>query len=53
VLERFLSVRSGAETGRWTDWYRGDKKVKVKTLLDLTRKTRRRATTPPEKQRWE
>jgi hypothetical protein len=49
ALERFLSARKDAATGKWKDWYRGDKKVNVKTLLDLTRKARRGASIPPKK----
>ncbi|MCH5374776.1 MAG: glycosyl hydrolase 115 family protein, partial [Planctomycetes bacterium] len=43
ALERLLTVREAAETGKWTGWYRGDKKVNVPAFLEATREARRKA----------
>ena len=47
ALERFLAVRQASATGKWINWYRGDKKVNVKALLELTRKARRKQSATP------
>jgi hypothetical protein len=46
ALERFLSVRQAAAAGNWSGWYRGDKKVNVPGLLELTKAARRKLTSP-------
>ena len=40
ALERFLTVREDAATGKWTGWYRGDKKVNVPEFVKKTRTAR-------------
>jgi len=37
-LEALLATRKEAETGRWQNWYRGDKKENLPALLARTRK---------------
>ncbi len=39
-LEQVLLVRRAAEGGKWTNWYRGDKKVDVGRWLEATRRLR-------------
>jgi hypothetical protein len=40
ALERFLDVRKPAATGKWENWFRGDKKVNTPELLEKTRAAR-------------
>jgi glycosyl hydrolase family 115 (putative glucuronidase)/glycosyl hydrolase family 20 len=42
ALERFLQIRKAAESGKWKNWYRGDKKVNVPEFLNKTRAARER-----------
>jgi len=39
-MEQVLLVRRAAEGGKWTNWYRGDKKVDVGRWLEATRRLR-------------
>lgn len=43
ALERFLEIRKEAATGKWENWFRGDKKVNVPRFLEETRKARKNA----------
>lgn len=36
VLENVLRIRQDSERGRWRNWYRGDRKMDLPTLLDGT-----------------
>ncbi len=40
ALEAFLAVRQRAARGRWTNWYRGDKKVNTPAMLQRLRTVR-------------
>ncbi|MHB8902046.1 MAG: glycosyl hydrolase 115 family protein, partial [Thermoguttaceae bacterium] len=42
ALEGLLEMRGAAATGKWENWYRGDKKVNVPDLLEKTRAARKR-----------
>ncbi|TWU33257.1 hypothetical protein Poly41_50090 [Novipirellula artificiosorum] len=45
ALEQFLSIRQQAAEGKWHNWYRGDKKVNVPSLLKRTKElVQRRAS---------
>ena len=44
ALQRFLDVRDVAAQGKWSGWYRGDKKVNVPALLERTREARQTLT---------
>lgn len=48
ALEEFLTVRERAARGRWTNWYRGDKKVNTTSVLELVRSTRKRRLAPKD-----
>jgi hypothetical protein len=48
ALERFLTVRENAATGKWDGWYRGDKKVNVPAFLRATQAARKRLSATPE-----
>ena len=37
ALQQVLAVREDAVKGKWTNWYRGDKKVNVPAFLERTR----------------
>lgn len=40
-LQQLIRVREPAATGKWTNWYRGDKKENLPLLLEKTRKADR------------
>ena len=42
ALERFLEIRKPAATGKWENWFRGDKKVNTPELLEKTRAARKK-----------
>ncbi len=42
AIERFLDARQAAANGKWSGWYRGDKKVDVPALLERTRAASRK-----------
>lgn len=42
ALERFLEIRKPAATGKWENWFRGDKKVNTPDLLEKTRAARKK-----------
>ncbi len=46
ALERCLDVRQVAATGKWENWYRGDKKVNVPELLKKTQAANKRLQSP-------
>ena len=46
ALERFLEVRKAAATGKWQNWYRGDKKVNVPEFLEKTKAAKKKLTAP-------
>ena len=44
ALERLLEVRKAAATGKWQNWYRGDKKVNVPEFLKRTQSAHAKLT---------
>ncbi len=42
ALERFLEIRKPAATGKWENWFRGDKKVNTPELMEKTRAARKK-----------
>ena len=42
ALQRLLEVRDAAAKEKWTNWYRGDKKVNVLRFLELTQAARKK-----------
>ena len=46
ALQRFLEVRKAAETCKWKNWFRGDKKVNVPALLERTKEAKQTLMNP-------